>query len=166
MKIIQVVNRTFPAKGGVELHTGMISKKLVEKGHEVTIIFARHFTEKKQSRKNITYLPTIDSPILSGVIYGIIIFLCLPIILKKRKVDFDIVCGDTIWSPFLITLKLFHIPVILDIRSLPIDRERSILADISLHLSKYLVNGFTTITLELAEILKNKYQFQDKKIGI
>ena len=143
-----------------------LSEALRRRGHEVTIIFARHFTEKKQSRKNIIYLPIIDSPILSGIIYGIIIFLYLPVILKKRKVDFVIVCGDTIWSPFLITSRLFHTPMILDIRSLPIDKERSILADVSLHLSKYLVDGFTTITLELAEILKNKYHLQDKKIGI
>jgi glycosyltransferase involved in cell wall biosynthesis len=37
MKILQVANRTFPAHGGVELHTIMISKKLVERGNEVTL---------------------------------------------------------------------------------------------------------------------------------
>ena len=34
---MQVAHRTYPAIGGVELHTAMISKKLVERGHEVTI---------------------------------------------------------------------------------------------------------------------------------
>jgi len=37
LKILQVAQRTYPAIGGVELHTAMISKKLVERGHEVTI---------------------------------------------------------------------------------------------------------------------------------
>jgi len=37
MKILQVAERTHPAHGGVELHTAMISKKLAERGHEVTL---------------------------------------------------------------------------------------------------------------------------------
>lgn len=37
MKILQVSNRTFPSQGGVELHTIMISRKLVERGNEVTL---------------------------------------------------------------------------------------------------------------------------------
>jgi len=35
---LQVAQRTIPAIGGVELHTAMISKKLVERGHEVTLV--------------------------------------------------------------------------------------------------------------------------------
>jgi len=38
MKILQVAERTYPAMGGVELHTAMISKELVKRGHEVTIV--------------------------------------------------------------------------------------------------------------------------------
>jgi len=38
LKILQVAHRTIPAIGGVELHTSMISKKLVEMGHEVTLV--------------------------------------------------------------------------------------------------------------------------------
>ncbi len=38
MKILQVAQRTLPARGGVELATAMISKKLVEMGHEVTLV--------------------------------------------------------------------------------------------------------------------------------
>lgn len=38
MKILQVAERTYPAKGGVELHTEMITKELVKRGHEVTLV--------------------------------------------------------------------------------------------------------------------------------
>ncbi len=37
MKIIQVTQRFSPAIGGVETHVYNIAKKLVEKGHEVTV---------------------------------------------------------------------------------------------------------------------------------
>lgn len=38
MKILQVAERTHPARGGVELHTAKISEKLVKKGHHVTLV--------------------------------------------------------------------------------------------------------------------------------
>lgn len=38
MKILQIAERTYPAKGGVEVHTSMISKGLSRRGHEVTLV--------------------------------------------------------------------------------------------------------------------------------
>lgn len=38
MKILQVAERTYPARGGVELHTAKISELLVRKGHDVTLV--------------------------------------------------------------------------------------------------------------------------------
>ena len=38
MKILQVAERTYPARGGVELHTAKISELLVKRGHHVTLV--------------------------------------------------------------------------------------------------------------------------------
>lgn len=38
MKILEVAERTYPARGGVELHTAKISEALVKKGHDVTLV--------------------------------------------------------------------------------------------------------------------------------
>jgi glycosyltransferase involved in cell wall biosynthesis len=38
MRILQVAERSYPAKGGVEMHTAKISETLVKKGHRVTLI--------------------------------------------------------------------------------------------------------------------------------
>jgi glycosyltransferase involved in cell wall biosynthesis len=38
MKILQVAERSYPARGGVELHTAKISELLVRKGHHVTLV--------------------------------------------------------------------------------------------------------------------------------
>lgn len=141
-----------------------LSEALRKRGHEVIIIFARHFAEKKPSRKNIIYLPTINYRLLSGTIYGIIIFFYLPLLIKKQKVDLIIVDGDSIWSPFFLSLKLWKVPIIWDIRSLPIDRERSILHDISLYLSRYIVDGFTTITTEFVRYLSIAIRFMIKEL--
>ena len=144
----------------------MISEALRKQGNEVTLILARHFTDKKEHQDGVLYLPTVNVRLLSGLVYGFIISLYLPSLLKNKKVDIIMVSGDTIWSPFLLFFKIYQIPVILDIRSLPIDTDTILLKDISFYLSRYLTDGLTTITPELADVLKKKYHLRDKKIGI
>jgi glycosyltransferase involved in cell wall biosynthesis len=126
----------------------------------------KHFTEKKPIKKEIIYLGTINYRILSGLIFGLIISFYLPFVIRKKNIDLVIVDGGCIWSPFLLGLKLFGISLLLDIRSLPIDKKKSILSDISFRFSRYIVDGITTITPELREILIKKYKIKYKKIGI
>jgi glycosyltransferase involved in cell wall biosynthesis len=144
----------------------MMSEALRKQGNEVSLILARNLSEKKDKQKGIVYVPTLNVKILSGFLFGFIVFLYLPRLIKNKKVDIIIISGDTIWSPFLLLLKAFKIPLILDMRSLPIDTDTIKLKNISLYLSRYLTDGLTTITPELAEILKKKFHLQDKKIGI
>jgi len=143
-----------------------MSEALRKQGNEVSLILARNLSEKKDKQKGIVYVPTLNVKILSGFLFGFIVFLYLPRLIKNKKVDIIIISGDTIWSPFLLLLKAFKIPLILDMRSLPIDTDTIKLKNISLYLSRYLTDGLTTITPELAEILKKKFHLQDKKIGI
>lgn len=143
----------------------MLSEALRSQGNEVTLVLARHFTEKKEPQKGAIYLPTINVRFLSGLIFGFVLSLYLPALLKKKNVDIIMVSGDTIWSPFLLFFKFYKIPVILDLRSLPVDSDTVLLKEISLYLSRYVVDGLTTISPELADILKTKYRLHDKKIG-
>lgn len=144
----------------------MMSEALRKKGHDVTLILARDFSEKKENKEGVAYLPTINAKFLSGLLFGFIVFLSLPKYIKNKKADILVISGDTIWTPFLILMKLFKIPIILDLRSLPIDTDTIRLKDISLYISRYTTDGITTITPELAEILKKKFHLQDKRIGI
>jgi glycosyltransferase involved in cell wall biosynthesis len=142
-----------------------MSKALRKRGHSVSLILARHFTEKKQTQENTIYLPTINHRILSGLIYGLVILCYLPWLLKNKKADVVIVSGDTVWSPFLLTSRLRH-TLIFDLRSLSVDKDQSLAADISLFFSKYLFNGLTTITPELGQVLEKRYRIPKEKIGI
>jgi glycosyltransferase involved in cell wall biosynthesis len=144
----------------------MMSEALRKKGNEVTLILARNLTEKKEKQKGVVYVPSLNVKILSGFLFGFIVFLYLPRLINDKKVDIIMISGDTIWSPFLLLMKTFKIPLILDMRSLPIDTDTIKLKNISLYLSRYLTDGLTTITPELADILKKKFHLQDKKIGI
>lgn len=44
MKVVQIINRFFPALGGAERHVYLLSKLLAEKGHDVTIYTTRSLT--------------------------------------------------------------------------------------------------------------------------
>jgi glycosyltransferase involved in cell wall biosynthesis len=143
-----------------------LSEALRKRGHVVQLIMAKNVSEKKTNTLEKIYVPTIQCSIVSGIVFGMLIFFYLPILVKKEKIDIIFVDGDSIWSPFFLILKLYDTPVVWDIRSLPIDKERSILHDISLYLSKYIIDEFTTITPELSEILVERYKLKDKKIGI
>jgi len=143
----------------------MLSEALRKKGNQVTLVLARHFTEDKADQQGFLYLPTINVRLLSGFIYGFILILCLPSILRKKKADIILVSGDTIWSPFLFFFKFLKTPVIFDLRSLPVDTDTVWLKDISLFFCRYVVDGLTTISDELADVLKIRYRLDDKKIG-
>jgi len=143
-----------------------LSTALRNRGHDVTIFMAKNLSEKTDIKSGIRFLPTIEYPILSGLIYGLILLFYFPFYARKNNVDVILIDSGSIWSPFFVTLKLFGIPIILDVRDIPIDNEHKILKDISLYLSRYLMDGFTTISPELSEILNKKYHLQDKKKGI
>jgi len=144
-----------------------LSKSLRKRGHNVVLVMAKNIGGKKPNNNdNITYLPTTSHTFFSGLIFGIIITFYFPLIIRKKNTDIIMIDGTSVWLPFIITLKLLGIPLILDIRTLPI-KEKSLLSfDMPLYFSKYIIDGLTTITPELEEILRKKYRLQNKKIGI
>ena len=143
-----------------------MSDELRKRGHDVSLVLIKEFTERKKSTKDVMYIPTISVPVLSGIIFGLLLLFYFSFHFIKEKADVVIVDGDQIFSPFVLTLRLMQVPVIWDIRSLPIDRERSTLHDISLYMTKYFVDGLTVITPELRSILRSNYKLNNKKIGL
>jgi len=144
-----------------------LSDALRNQGHEVILIIQRKISEKKIINNEIITLPIIFFPIISKFVYGLILFFYLPIFFRNKKIDVVIIDGIDVWLPFLISLKLLDIPLILDVRTTTIKRSlHSILLGTSLYLSKFLVNGLTTITPELKNILINKYKIKEKEIGV
>lgn len=144
-----------------------LTKSLRKLGHNVVLVMEKNIGEKKSKNDDkVTYIPTISLSFLSGFIFGLIIAFYFPLIIRKRNTDLIMIDGTSIWLPFAIPLKFLGIPIILDIRTLRINEKELISFDIPLYLSKYIMNGLTTITPELEEILVKKYDIQNKKIGI
>jgi glycosyltransferase involved in cell wall biosynthesis len=144
-----------------------LTKSLRNRGHNVVLIMEKNVGEKKDKNDDkVTYFPTISHSFLSGLIFGLITAFYFPFIIRKKNTDLIMIDESSIWLPFTIPLKLLGIPIILDIRTLPLKEKSLISFDIPLHLSKYITNGLTTITSELKDILVNKYGIRNKKIGI
>jgi glycosyltransferase involved in cell wall biosynthesis len=143
-----------------------LSNALRGRGHNVTLVMAKSIGEKKSIDNDTLYFPTPAHSLLSGVIFGLIVSFYSPLIIRKKKIDIIIIDGTSVLLPFAFTLRIFDVPLVVDVRDLPEYKKRSILFDISLYLSKYLTDGLTTITPELKEILRTKYRLINKKIGI
>jgi len=144
-----------------------LAEALRNRGHIATLVINRKIGEKKIKNEKIIAFPTIPCRIISRFIFGMMLFFYLPFIIRNKKIDIILIDGVDVWLPFLITLKLLRIQLILDIRSTTIKGTlNSGLQVTSLFLSKYLVEGCTTITPELKNILLKKYKIKKEKIGI
>jgi len=143
-----------------------LTAALRKKGHNVTLVLTKDVGEKNNSKENITYIPTIPSPLLSGLLFGLLISFYFPFFIRKNKPDIILIDGTSVWLPFVITLKIFKIPLVMDIRTLPIKKKRAYLFDFCIHFSKIIADALTTITPELVTIIRKEYGFDSKKIGI
>jgi glycosyltransferase involved in cell wall biosynthesis len=143
-----------------------ISEELRKRGHLVKLITERSIGEKRQHDVNNFSFPTIPGSISSGFTFGLFILFFFPIIARREKIDVIIIDVGNVWLPFILALKLLNTVLLLDIRSLPINRKESIFFKISISLSKYIVKGYTTITPDLKNVLIKKYKIKDEIIGI
>jgi len=143
-----------------------LAQSLRKRNHNVIMVKAHNINEKKSNNTTALYIPRPQYPFIAGLIFGIILFIYLPLIIRKKHIDVIIIDGAKVWLPFVFSLRLLRIPIILDFRTLPVDTHRSIMFDISVYLSKYFTDAITTITPELEYIIRTKYHVHDKKIGL
>jgi glycosyltransferase involved in cell wall biosynthesis len=162
--ITKISEKRFYSTSRVEL-----AKALRERGHTVTLVIERNIGEKQGDDKNLIRLPTLPYRFISRLLFGLNILFIFPFMIRKEKIDVILIDGANIWSPFALSLKLFRIPLILDIRTLSTDKEKSletVYYDTSLIFSKFITKGLTTITPELKDILIKKYHLEKEKIGV
>lgn len=143
-----------------------MSEELRKKGHHVKLITEKKIGEKKINDENNFYVPTIPCTVLSGFMFGVFIFFYFPIMIRKEKVDVIIFNALNVWLPFTFTIKLLNTFLLIDVRSLPLYKNSKIFFDVSLFFSKFMVNGITTITPELKDVLIKKYGIKNEVIGI
>jgi glycosyltransferase involved in cell wall biosynthesis len=143
-----------------------MSEALIKRGHNLTLYMVKKFGEENYESSNVVCIPTIHFPILSGIFYGLIVFFCFPIFFHRKKIDIIVIDSTKVFLLFVIPLKILNVPLVLDIRTLPIDRDKSFLFKLNIYLSRYIIDGVTTITPELNTVLRDVYNLKNKKVGI
>lgn len=143
-----------------------LTEALIKRGHNVTLYMVKKIGEIGTKINYCVCVPTIHFPILSGLFYGLTIFFYFPILLSRKKVDIIIIDGSKVWLPFIIPLKILNIPIILDIRTLMVDDDELFFFNVNMYLSRYIADGITTITPELENELRARYNLRNMKIGI
>lgn len=143
-----------------------LSKAMNRRGHSLTLVMAKSIGEKKPINNEIIYFPTCIGSSLSGLIYSLFIIFYAPYIVKKKKIDIIMIDGTSVLLPFTSILKIFNVPMIVDIRDLPEYTKKSVFSEVSLSFIKYIMDAVTIITPELEKIFIEKYGISNKKIGI
>jgi len=176
MKICMILSVPFPPNEGIGYYTYNLSKKLLEKGHEVVVITRGSF--KKTQTEIFNNIEIIRAPYVPIYpfylkIHGIFVNK----VLKSLESNIDLVHIHTPLSPFIKTslpiITTVHTPMLTDYRQVEITSIFSLLSKISARfisypLEKKLIQSsdvITTVTKSVAQELKEFY-FDSKSINV
>ena len=176
MKICMILSVPFPPNEGIGYYTYNLSKKLLEKGHEVVVITRGSF--KKTQTEIFNNIEIIRAPYVPIYpfylkIHGIFVNK----VLKSLESKIDLVHIHTPLSPSIKTslpiITTVHTPMLTDYRQVEITSIFSLLSKISARfisypLEKKLIQSsdvITTVTKSVAQELREFY-FDSKSINV
>lgn len=145
-----------------------LTKSLIQRGHEVTVIGASN--EKPRRDGHIVYMRKSFN---SRTLFRIKLAIYLPWLVASNKPDFIIVEWQSAFIPIvlllLIKLRLYPNNLIHDVRTIPVndfDSRRLRRFRNCLNVSKRHYLGITTITPALKKKLCSEYNIPPEKVGI
>ena len=152
-------------------------RNLAEQGNNVYLLAADFEKEhyKRSPDLHLISIPIRNIPMISSVIYGLFLFLFLPLYLVKIRPDFVISDPSTAlflsWKPILSRLLKFK--VTLDIRSTPVNSFRGMRAyvnrlyfNVSVYVTKMMFDGMTIITPMMRDEICYLFDINKKWVGI
>jgi glycosyltransferase involved in cell wall biosynthesis len=176
MKICMIISTPFPPKEGIGYYTYNLSKKLIEKGHEVIVITRGSWNKiQRQVIEDIDVIRVPFVPIYPFYlkIHGIFVNK----VLKSLESQIDIVHIHSPLPPFVKTshpmITTVHTPMLTDFRQVKIKSFYSLFSKISARfisfpLEKKLIqssNIITTVSKSVAQELKEFYS-ESKSIDV
>jgi glycosyltransferase involved in cell wall biosynthesis len=145
---------------------------LSKEGNEVYLIAGKFRKELYQTNQNLhlVSIPLKYLPIISPILYGLVLFFFLPIYLVGIRPDFLITDDTTtpflVWKPIL--SRLLGFKVVMDIRGTPVGKSaRSrIFFTISVYLAKAMFDGMTIVTPMMREEICQAYRINPEWVGV
>jgi len=172
MKICMVLSTPFPPEEGIGYYTYNLSKILIKKGHEVTVLTRGN--GGKIQRQMVDGIKVIRAPFIP--LYPIYLYLhgiWMNKIFKSLEPDMDIVHFHTPLPPIVKTsrptLTTIHTPMLTDYRLVKMQAMYTIVSKISARFVSYPLERklikksdmVTTLTNSIAEELKEHYLDQE-----
>jgi glycosyltransferase involved in cell wall biosynthesis len=152
-------------------------RSLAEEGNNVYLIAAdfEKWRYKINPNMHLVSVPIRNIPMISSVMYGLVLFLFLPLYLVKIRPDFVIADPSTAlylsWNPILSRLLKFK--TTLDVRSTPVNSFTGTRAylnrlyfNISIFVTKMMLDGMTIITPMMRDEVCHSFHINPKWVGI
>lgn len=165
---------------GAHLHkAGLLNtlQQMVESGHNTSLIVAESTISPrmKNSNVNIISIHLGYVPVISPIMYAVVLFFFLPLQIVFSRPDFLILEPDVLVFgsiPSVLVSKMLKTKSILDIRSIPVEIEgfrgflKGFCFDASVLMAKRLLDGVTTITSSMKDELSNRFHLNSEKVGV
>jgi glycosyltransferase involved in cell wall biosynthesis len=153
-----------------------ILENLANKGHNTTLIAIRSKSrfQNKKPKISVIAIPLRNIPIIASLLYGVLIFLLLPLYVIILKPDYVITQPTIPVTSFMSTLpisRIKRIKLILDIRTVPVQTGyRGFLHDFlfttCILTAKKFFDGITIITSSMKAEICEKYHLNPKRLGV
>jgi glycosyltransferase involved in cell wall biosynthesis len=154
-------------------------KALAERGHNTTLVAStsRSTFQIGDPRIKIIAIPIRRAPIISRIVYSVILFFLLPIHIIVDKPDFVVMDPEMYVISSIPTLlisraRLLRTKFVLDIKSKPVEvksfrgRLFEFCFNVSILEAKQLFQGMTVITSLMKSELCNKFHIDQSKVGV
>jgi glycosyltransferase involved in cell wall biosynthesis len=149
---------------------------LAKKGYDTTLIAIQSKSKflNKKKQVSVVAIPLRNIPIITSFVYGMLIFLFLPLYIIFSKPDFIITQPTIPITSFISTFpisRIKRIKILLDIRTVPVQTGlRGFLHDFlfttSILVAKKFFDGITIITSSMKEEICRKYNLNPDLIGV
>jgi len=153
-----------------------ILKHLGDRGNDTCLIAmrSRNLFQTKSSSVRVISAPLRYMPLVSQIMFAVMIFCFLPVYIVIFKPDFIVTVPDISipFFPGLLISKFMKLKVILDVRSIPVETVgfqgffQRFRFSTSIKMAKKLFDGVTIITYLMKKDICNTFDVEPDKIGV
>ena len=149
---------------------------LAEKGYNTTLIAIRSKNKfkNKNSQVSVFSIPLRNIPVITSLIYSLMLFFFLPLYVLFSNPHFIITQPTIPIAGLISTLpisRIKKIKIVMDIRTVPVQTGfrgflQNFLFTTSILTAKKLFDGITIITPSMKEEISKKYDLDPEKLGV
>jgi glycosyltransferase involved in cell wall biosynthesis len=149
--------------GGFETFAEELAPRLVKRGHQVLVYGRKHVINYKKPEYKGVQIKLLSAPKQKYLETPVHTLLCIWDLILRRPVDVVLVCNAAN-SPFLWALRLFRIPVAVNVDGIERERKKwNALGRLWYRLGEYTSTIFPNVIISDADMIRRYYQQRYRK---